>query len=149
MGNAITFSSDDKRIGMYQEVVNVFQNSPIFGIGFDNYRLTSLYQTYSHSTYAEVLATTGLIGSIIYFIPYLIIFSNLSLVYYKNRTNKEGLLSLQYLLLLLVIIALGTGVIHFYGIRDTFAFSWMISFYYIEKKKLRNRRNIIASDKEL
>jgi len=36
-----------------------------------------------------------------------------------------------------VMLILGTGVIHFYSIRDNIMFSIMISFYYIEKLKLK------------
>jgi len=138
-------SNDKARSGMYIEALKFFYDNPLFGIGFNHYRLLSIYQSYSHSTYAEILSTTGLIGSIIYFIPYLIIIYNLYSIYKKQKATVASLKSIQFLVLMFVMLVLGTGVIHFYNIRDNIMFALMISFYYIEELKLKQHTYIINS----
>ncbi len=135
MNKGYKISDDVARSGMYKEAFIFFTNSPLFGVGFNHYRLLSVYRTYSHSTYAEIISTTGIIGTIIYFSAYIVIIYNLFNLY-RNKRNLAYIKALQYLIFMLIMLVLGTGVIHFYGIRDYMAFALMISFYYIEKKKL-------------
>lgn len=132
-----TIASDQTRSGMYQEALGFFYKNPFVGVGFNHYRVLSIYRTYSHSTYAEIISTTGLIGTLIYFSAYAVIIQNLFRVYIKAKGTKEAVKSLQYLILMTVILALGIGVIHFYGIRDSMMFALMIAFYYTEKLKLK------------
>ena len=54
---------------MYIEAGELFKKSKLFGIGFNQFRVLSSFQTYSHSTYAEVLACGGIFGCLIYFTP--------------------------------------------------------------------------------
>ena len=49
-----------------------------------------------------------------------------------------SLKSLQYLILMATMLALGIGVIHFYNITDNIMFALMISFYQVEKNKQRS-----------
>lgn len=129
--------SDQARSRMYVEALQFFYEKPLFGIGFNHYRLLSVYKTYSHSTYAEIISTTGIIGTIIYFSAYVVIVYNLYKLYRKTKGTIIGLKSLQYIILMITMLALGLGAIHFYGIMDNIMFALMISFYYIEKNKLK------------
>ena len=133
-----SISSDKTRSGMYQEAIKFFIDNPLCGIGFNHYRLLSRYQTYSHSTYAEIISTTGIIGTLIYFLPYIIIIYNLFLLYIRKKGTMTSLKSLQYLILMATMLALGIGVIHFYNITDNIMFALMISFYQVEKNKQRS-----------
>lgn len=143
LSKGVLISSDVTRSGMYREAFQFFLDNPLVGIGFNQYRLLSIYTTYSHSTYAEILSTTGLVGTVIYFSAYLVIFYDLFRLFTKSRGTKAGLKSLNFLLLIFVILVLGTGVIHFYQIINNIMFALMISFVYLEKRK--NKDNILAS----
>ena len=134
-----TISSDQIRSGMYRESLAFFYANPLFGIGFNHYRILSIYGTYSHSTYAELISTTGIIGTIIYLLSYVVIIYNLIVIYIKNAKSKISLQSLQYMILMFIMLVLGTGVIHFYRITDNIMFALMISFYQIEKSKLNKQ----------
>jgi O-Antigen ligase. len=117
------------REDMYSEALKLFRKSPLIGIGLNNFRAVSLFKTYSHSTYAEALACTGIIGSILYFIPYLIIFIN----YVKiilNRKIEDLLLKQAKIMFGLfgLILFLGVGIIHFYEIISNIAFGMLIAF---------------------
>lgn len=129
-------TEDVTRMGMYREGMKFFIENPLLGIGFNHYRLLSVYKTYSHSTYVEVLSTTGILGTVIYFSAYLVIIYNLASLYFKTKGTMTSVHSLNYLLLMFIMLALGTGVIHFYGIIYYIMFALMISFCHIEKKKI-------------
>jgi len=128
-------SSDPTRSGMYKEAFKFFKNSPLFGIGFKQYEKLSIYHTYSHSTYAEIISTTGIIGTVIYFSSYVVIIYNLFWLY-RKRKGLTSIIALQYLILIFAMLVLGAGVIHFYDISSHIMFALMISFYYNEKMKL-------------
>ena len=55
------------RLDLVLDALKVFIRNPVFGVGLNNYRLYSAYAMYSHNTYAEVLACTGMIGGVIFF----------------------------------------------------------------------------------
>lgn len=63
--------SETKRKHMYDDAITFFLASPVLGIGFNQYRFWSPYNTYSHSSYAEVLSCGGIIGTLIFFVPLL------------------------------------------------------------------------------
>lgn len=126
--NMLSDSGDMKRVGMYSEAFNLFTKSPLVGIGFNNYQAVSIFELYSHSTYAEVLACTGILGLILYFSPYIILLSH----YGKLVTsNLNAVLQRQAKVLLGlfgVLLFLGVGVIHFYEMSSSIAFGMLIAF---------------------
>ena len=58
--------SDQARIEMIKEGLLIFVSHPIFGVGFNNARYYISYATYTHCFYAEMLACTGIIGTILF-----------------------------------------------------------------------------------
>ncbi|MBD8591099.1 O-antigen ligase family protein, partial [Peribacillus simplex] len=137
------FENDDPtRINMYKTAFKLFEENPIVGIGFNNYRAVSPFQTYSHSTYAEVLATTGILGTILYFIPFL---SLLVKTWFLSKAKDLIIAKNAKImwLLLLTLLFLGTGVIHFYELSSTIALGFIIAFgnlYYRKDSKEIERR---------
>ncbi|USD17469.1 O-antigen ligase family protein [Priestia megaterium] len=151
-------AGDETREGMYSEGFRFFQNNPIVGIGFNNYRNISYFGKYSHSTYIESLACTGIIGSILYFLPYLLLlykYMKLSILYnlgYSLMKQSRVMLGIFVLLLFL-----GVGVIHFYEMTSSIAFGMLIAFCKINKtnslvaEKIKNQsrkkgRSLYASN---
>lgn len=132
-------SGSETRVGMYSVGIDLFKQSPLVGIGFNNYRAASIYGTYSHSTYAEALACTGMVGSILYFFPYIIILIN----YVKMVTSRklDALLLKQARVMLGlfgVLLFLGFSVIHFYSTTSSIAFGMLIAFYNVNMKTLKD-----------
>jgi O-antigen ligase len=126
--SALFESGDVTRTGMYIRAYELFKSSPLFGIGFNNFRLVSGYGTYSHSTYAEALASTGIIGSIIYFGSYL----SMVIKIIKSADSKYKTIQIKARLMLglfVVTLFLGAGVIHFYGISSFLIFAIIIAYY--------------------
>ena len=128
-------SGSDTRTEMYDAAFQLFKESPLVGIGFNNFRAVAGFDTYSHSTYAEAIACTGAIGSFLYFLPYVTIF----LRYVKMSVSK----TVSHLLLkqgrvmfgLLGLMAfLGVGIIHFYELTSSIAFGMIFAFHFVNRK---------------
>lgn len=128
-------TGDEVRTDMYKEAWEFFKRYPLFGVGFNQFRVLSKFKTYSHTTYGEALACTGIIGSILYFSTYLII----TFRYFKQVFNRRLslLISNKYKSLLALfgsLLFLGIGIIHFYGTTSLIALGLLISFERIHRK---------------
>lgn len=70
-------SSSQTRFFLYREGIELIIKNPVFGIGLNNFSEVSKTGLYSHSDYIEVAANTGIIGFILYFSIYLILWRRL------------------------------------------------------------------------
>ncbi len=52
---------------MFREGVNLWQERPLLGWGFDAFRYVSDFNTYSHSNYVEMLCNHGLLGFVLFY----------------------------------------------------------------------------------
>lgn len=87
MDDMITDDSTLIRYRLIQDGFSVFKRYPLFGVGINNYRFYSVYETYSHCSYSELLACTGSFGTILFAIPF--IKNGHSLIQlYKQAENK-------------------------------------------------------------
>ena len=68
-----TAQSDESRVDLYITALEDFFNHFLFGLGFNNY--TYLHYNYTHSTYVEPLACSGIFG-LLYLAPYVHILIN-------------------------------------------------------------------------
>lgn len=135
---ALFEQGDTTRTGMYREAYDFFLSSPLYGIGYKNYELISIYRTYSHSTYAETLACTGLIGVFLYFSAYITMAMKSLRVIIDKHLEYDVRIQARFILgLFLVMLFLATGVIHFYQINSSIVFAMIISFYKLHYKSKR------------
>lgn len=133
----------DDRASMYQSAFLLFEENPIFGIGYQQFAKISGFNMYSHSTYAEALACTGLVGFLLYFIPYGIIFFKLIKKVSILRKEKEEQYLFMWIVMYIALLFLGTGMIHFYEINVNILFGMMIAFANLDI------RNLIDTQKKL
>jgi len=63
----------DIRFTMYQFGLELFYDHPIAGVGLNNYKEFFYTGQYSHSDYVESLASTGLVGFVIYQLAFLLL----------------------------------------------------------------------------
>jgi len=102
---------DTTRNLMYIRAWELFKQFPITGVGLGNYTVHSGFATYSHSDYAEVLSTTGIVGFALYFPIYIVLWRGLN----QAKTHFKDSLT-QYRVglfkaMILGILALSLGVI--------------------------------------
>jgi len=81
---------EDTRVQMYKEGFDMIEKNPLFGVGLNNYRVLSSFEMYSHSDYIEVAANTGILGFILYFSIYLVLWRRLNRI--QAMTNEPRLL---------------------------------------------------------
>lgn len=65
--------SIDSRVEMFSDGLDIIADSPLVGIGLNNFSVVSGAGTYAHSNLIEVAASTGLIGFVIYYLMYLVL----------------------------------------------------------------------------
>ena len=61
--------ASSERVPLYEQALVFFRQHPFFGVGFRQYEVLYERHLYSHSTYAEILACTGIVGTLIFFLP--------------------------------------------------------------------------------
>ncbi|MED3998187.1 O-antigen ligase family protein [Peribacillus frigoritolerans] len=132
-------NGSETRESMYSIAFDFFKQSPLVGIGFNNYRALSIFGTYSHSTYSEALACTGIIGSIFYFSAYIKLLINYVRLIMSKKLDALLLKQAKVMLGFFgVLLFLGVGVIHFYEMTSSIAFGMLIAFYNTNIKLIKN-----------
>lgn len=125
---------DSTRLYMYKVAFDLFAESPIVGIGLNNFRAVTYFQTHSHSTYAEILVSTGVLGMILYFIPYVTIFLK-AIRLWESQSEVIKKNSKMIIGLFLVLLFLGTGIIHIYDLSSSIAFGLILAFISLYYRK--------------
>lgn len=113
-----------------------FLENPLLGIGINNsgYLTTKIvagYFTYLHNNYAELLATTGIIGFILYYYTYFYILKNCIL----NLKNNNKYVYL--LLILCIVLLIGDFGTVSYPLKSTFVYflCCFVAINYFKKKE--------------
>jgi len=123
-------SSNDGRVDLYKWALQDFISSPICGLEFDNYYLS--HWTYSHSTYAEPLACSGLL-SILYFIPLVKIFKNQwHMARFERMNRPKYYIETELLIFYIVFLFVGVGIPYMYKDIPCIVFGMMIAHHHIE-----------------
>lgn len=120
------------RIDLYERAWRLFKTNPITGVGYANYA-ASYHGTYSHSTYAELLSCTGILGCLIFLAFYLRM-----LIGAGKKRGEKGTPDLSRTIMLIafaVIIVLGIGEIVFYKINYFIIFGLIIGNRILSKEK--------------
>lgn len=99
--------SDQNRSYMISSGLSAFLDSPIFGNGAA-YSYT-LYGTYSHNNFVELLMNYGIIGFSVYYFPYIKLIPRLT-----SLMRKGDFLALYFLIFVAAQVILGIGWVNYY-----------------------------------
>lgn len=124
-GSAIT------RFYLIQWGMEWFKQSPIIGHGIDNYRilLTSAHPDYpigfyAHNNYVELLVDVGIIGTLLYYVNYILIIKSI----YRNR---RFITTSEYMLLgmLIALLINEYGLVSYYDkyVQVLLVIIWIVS----------------------
>jgi O-antigen ligase len=99
--------SDDDRIYIVQAAASVFMSNPIMGVGAGNYVKHNKKGLYTHNDFFEVATTLGIIGLILYYSMYFILFKKLKRLYQisKDRKQKDKIKVMVCSLIALLILS--------------------------------------------
>ena len=93
------------RAGMYEDAFKMALEHPLMGVGLGHFRLRSRSHLAAHSEYAEVLSTTGIIGMIIYFGWYVVLWRRTGKIRkYSTDLNDRNIAGLARAVLLTILI---------------------------------------------
>lgn len=116
--------SDQARLEYYRISFQMLKENPISGLGFDSFKMYNNGIT-SHSTYAELWSGTGIVGTILFFVPVLkILFDNLSFL----KIDSEKVNARTNLILLIAYLLLGLGIGLQYESLFYFVLAYLISY---------------------
>lgn len=118
------------REAMYRRGWELFEQNPLFGVGYNQFRVVSGFGTYSHSTYAEILSSGGIMGAFIYFVP--IIAAGFSLLK-KTFTHRSYIFGV---LLALYCVEVFLGAVNIFIYDFEHILIWTMLFMLADKRNL-------------
>ena len=124
------------RTDLYDVAFMLFSENPIIGIGYNNFGNVAGIGYFSHSTYAETLACTGIIGCLLWFGPY---FACAKKLFLLHRYNKEG--CNRWIALYILIIFMGLFGIIYYVFQSMVVFTMLFAQMDIESSNFIGEKN--------
>lgn len=134
-------NSSQTRIYLYSEGLEFIKKNPFFGIGLNNFSELSSTGLYSHSDYLEVAANTGVVGFILYFSIYIILWFRIK--YLKKLIDGNHLLYIINIFsaAILTILIFGFGKPHITS-KITWIFLAIVSGYTSNLKNILNDNTV-------
>lgn len=84
-GNETSDGSAKSRMLMIEKGFDMFMEKPLLGHGLNTFSYTTVFNTYAHNNFVELLANIGLVGFLIYYIPLFVYLYRA----YRNWKRKE------------------------------------------------------------
>lgn len=107
-----TANSDESRIELYNTALNEFIEHPFFGLGFNGF--DAVHKNYTHSTYVEPLACSGIIG-FLYLAPYVMILVKQIKLIRLNKSNiEERIWQKELMAFYISFLFVGIGIPYMY-----------------------------------
>lgn len=104
--------SDASRIGLYVTALEDFASHPLFGLGFNGFN--EIHKNYTHSTYVEPLACSGIIG-FLYLAPYvMILVKQIKLIRLNRHYIEERIWQKELLAFYISFLFAGIGIPYMY-----------------------------------
>lgn len=134
-----TANSDELRIELYVQALQEFIKHPFIGLGFNNFVLA--HGNYTHSTYVEPLACSGMIG-FLYLLPYVAMFKKQIKLIKLNRANKlEYIKQKELFAFYISFLFVGIGIPYMYKDNPCIILALFIASQHISYKKLYREQN--------
>lgn len=131
-------ASDEGRWELYVLAIKDFFHHPIVGLGFDNFTLA--HGNYTHSTYVESLACSGIIG-FLYLVPYIrMVRGQIYLIQENGTDNEECLWQKELFAFLIAFLFVGVGIPYMYKDVPCIVLGMFIASQKISRDKLYRRR---------
>lgn len=136
--------SDAIRVQYYGMAINHFFEKPLFGLGFNNF--TVLHGNYTHSTYAEPLACSGIIG-FLYLAPYvMMLVKQIKLIKLNKQDLEERIWQKELLAFYISFLFVGIGIPYMYKDIPCIILAMFIASQKISFEKIKERKAIKVSE---
>lgn len=136
--------SDQGRIDLYKDALSTFFNNLLCGVGFNNFGVDT--NTYSHSTYVEPLACSGIIG-FLYLVPYVtILVKQIKLIRINRVLSEERLWQKELLAFYISFLFVGIGIPYIYKDIPCIILAMFIASQKISFDKLNEAEITVVSE---
>lgn len=131
--------SDQLRLQFYHISFQMLRENPFSGLGFNSFTPYNGGMP-AHSTYAELWSGTGIIGTILFFVPLVrILFDNMTFL----KINTEKVNARTNIIVFVAYLLLGLGIALQYEALFYFIMAYLISF----SERIKSGTNYIGGNK--
>lgn len=102
------YSSTGQRVQMVELGKKLFQKKPWLGWGIANAAKFSVYDTYLHNNYYELLSGIGLVGTVIYYLRFVVVFKT-----FRHTREKDNFLPILFFLLPLSVLCMDYALVSY------------------------------------
>jgi len=138
----ITVDSDALRVDLYLWALEDFISHPFLGLGFNQF--VNYHGNYTHSTYAEPLACSGLIGLLYLYPYYLIVKKQIYLIRASKRGSYARLKQKEIFVYLCMVLWIAVGIPFMYKDAPCILLGTFIASQTISFRELRISGNLSA-----
>lgn len=136
--------SDQSRRELYTYAFNHFLEHPVWGLGFRNFQV--VHSIYSHSTYAEPIACSGM-GALLYLVPYAtILVKQIKLIVLNKDCVEDRLWQKQLLAFYISFLFVGIGIPYIYKDIPCIILAMFIASQKISFARIQGTDDISASE---
>lgn len=128
-------SSAVTRDFMKEEAIKIFAKNPVIGVGLNNFKYVSRFETYSHTTYYELLSCLGIIGFALYYIP---IFSLLLISFINWKKGKEN--AIVPFVLIAAFLVNDFGTVSYFSYNEHIFLGLAVGMALLERRKCINEK---------
>ena len=134
--------SDDGRMALIFYALEDFLNHPFFGLGYNQYDVH--HGNYSHCTYVEPLACSGLIGLVYLYPYYLIIRKQIYLIRVSKKGSYARLKQKEIFAYLCMMLFIAVGVPYMYKDAPCILLGTLVASQTISFRELRTSGSLSA-----
>ena len=103
--------SDEFRADLIRAALEGWAKKPLFGNGFNTFTLLNTHQgTYAHNNFAEMLFNVGLVGTLLYYYPKVLILVS----FFKSRCYRTDYFAAYLMTVCLILLAFDMGCVSYY-----------------------------------
>ena len=132
--------SDKIRMDLYRWALEDFWNHPLFGLGFNQY--DAHHGNYSHSTYVEPLACSGLTGLLYLYPYYSMVKKQIYLIRRSRRGSSARLRQKEIFVYLCMALFVAVGIPYMYKDIPCILLGTIIASQAISFRELRKTGNL-------
>ncbi len=147
-GTVSTESSLPKRLGFYQEGLFMLLHSPVVGVGLAQFIAHSSAQLVSHSEYTEVFADTGIVGGVLYFSIFVVLWIRAGKIARYTDDLTQFRIARLVRTILIVIMVSNLGRWNYYDKMTWIIFASFIGYTNAVWKELSERLRTAQADEQ-
>ena len=125
-------ASERVRQHMIELSIELIKEKPLFGHGLRSFGVITGLGTYTHNNMTEVLVSTGIVGLVLFYLPYI----NILIWGWNKGIVKKNSSALLFLMLALLYLVFGYGMVECYSKAYWLFYGIMIALIDIDRRSI-------------